>query len=421
MDTNTSPNFSRNSKGELQFYGSPLLASVSDGVEPAYVYHLGEIQKRAQFFKQCAEKYLGSNIQIHYAMKANSHPQVLKTLMQAQIGLDVVSGGELEFGHQQGAKPEQIIFSGVGKTKKEITAAIQSKIFQINVESVPELQRVAEISRALSLPARIALRVNPNVDVKTHPHIATGLRENKFGIEIGDLPAAVEIIRKNSQLQWQGLSLHIGSQIFDFSSIKLAVEKLLQVQEQLVAQGFQFSTFDVGGGVGVDYTQNGEKDFELLEKYFQTLQPLLKGLSSSSSSSAQASSQSSPHTSSQKILFEPGRFLVARTGVLLTEVQYVKKTPYKTFVICNTGMHHLMRPVLYEAFHQIQPVVLRPGADAVVDFVGPVCESADFIARSRSCSPVAAGDWLAIADAGAYGQTMSSQYNMFSPPRMICI
>lgn len=396
----------RSEDGDLGFFDQKLSDLVKPEDSPVYVYHRQVLKARARLFLQAARESLGENFQVHYAMKANSHPEVLKILAAEGVGMDVVSGGELAFALSLGVPAAQIIFSGVGKTIAEIRQALKAGIYQINVESLPELDRIAEISRSEGRAIRIGLRVNPNVDVKTHPHIATGLRENKFGIEMSDLPKALELFKANSQMQLQGLSLHIGSQLFDFSGVREAVQKLLLLQNEIQQKGFALTTFDVGGGVGVDYTQNGEGDVALLQKYFSVLRELLVPQGKAIA---------------QKILFEPGRFLVARAGVLLTEVQYVKTTPYKTFIVCNTGMHQLLRPVLYEAFHRIEPLRLRAGARRAQDVVGPVCESADFLARGRELPPIEQGDWLAIAEAGAYGKVMSSQYNMFPAVREILI
>lgn len=403
------PSLSRNSQGELCLYGSSLAECTKDQQRPVYVYHLESMLERARFFLASAKQSLGSNFQVHYAMKANNHPVLLKALLKEGIGLDVVSGGELTLARSLGAKPGEILFSGVGKSRAELALAVREGIFQINVESLSELARLAQISRELQKSIGVGLRVNPNVSVDTHPHIATGFRENKFGLEMTDLEEAQRILSQEPLLRFQGLSLHIGSQIFDFSSIEESLGKLRSVQGSLQKASHKTSvgsgiaaldgaTLDVGGGVGVDYHKDGSEDGELLSKYFSMLKESLSGQSA-------------------RILFEPGRFLVARSGVLLTQVEYVKRTTHKTFVIVNTGMHHLLRPVLYEAYHRILPVRSRAGVPEVeVDIVGPICESADFLARGRRLAGVAEGDWLAIADAGAYGATMASDYNLFARP-----
>ena len=387
----------RDAQGELYFYDKKISDVVQDYSRPRYVYHLPALRYRATEFKKYAERYLGANFQIHYAMKANCHHELLSAFSTAGIGMDVVSGGELMLCQNLQIDPQKIIYSGVGKTKKEILASIEAEIFQINVESVPELLRISEISKSLNKSIGIGLRVNPNVDVQTHPHIATGFRDNKFGIDMAELPQALEVIKSNALIRFQGLSLHIGSQIFDFSPVKMAIEKLLKLHKDLLLQGYKLTTFDIGGGVGVDYRKDGSEDFNILEDYFKTVSSALEGLEA-------------------KILCEPGRFLASRSGILLTEVQYVKQTPWKKFIICDTGMNHIIRPVLYEAYHRILPVRQRDGSLQSVDIVGPVCESADFLAKNRDMPPVAEGDLLVIAEAGAYGQVMSSSYNLFPQP-----
>ena len=381
-------------QNKLFFYDVDLSSLVGPELSPTYLYHRKSIADRAKLFMETAQKHLKNKFSVHYAMKANYHPEIIKTLLSQGIGIDVVSGGELTLSQSLGTRAENIIYSGVGKTKKEIREAIIAQIKQINVESLPELERISVLSTELKKTVKIALRVNPNVDVKTHPHIATGLRDNKFGIEVGDVSKALEIIQKNKYIQLQGLSLHIGSQIFDFSPLKMAIEKLREVYQQLESQGIVLKNFDIGGGVGVNYQENGENDHLVLNEYFKTVADATNSMNCD-------------------LLFEPGRFLVSRSGILLTEIQYIKQTPWKTFVICNTGMNHILRPVLYEAHHRIMPLQRREGSESVVDIVGPVCESADFLAKKRSLPPVLAGDILAIGDAGAYGKVMSSHYNLF--------
>ena len=388
------------SRGDLLFYGSVLKPSA----DPAYVYSAPQLQHRAKEFLGLMKKSLDQPLQIHYAMKANSNPQILKTLKSLGYCIDVVSLGELKIALKAGFKPNQVLFSGVGKTKIEIQTAIKLKIFQLNVESIPELERVGQIAERLKTPVNIGVRINPGVNPQTHPYIATGFRENKFGIDPTQLKSVLEIFRRYKNLRYQGLSLHIGSQIFDFSPLAEAIQIALKIDKDLEAQGFVSKVFDVGGGIGVDYKNSSEMvDSKTLQDFLKVLQENL-------------------HDCKKKLCFEPGRFLVARAGVLLTEVQYVKETPYKKFVVVNTGMNHLLRPALYQAFHRIIPLKLsndKSNKKEIVDVVGPVCESSDVLGQDRNLPGIKEGDWLAILDVGAYGFSMASSYNSFPLPKEI--
>ncbi len=402
---------SYDSQGNLEFYGIPLshalkakaTASLKNH-EPVYLYSQAQIRDRAQSFMKQLKSALKQEVSVHYAMKANFHPQLLKLLKSQGLGIDVVSIGELKIALKAGFKPQQIIYSGVGKTETEITQAIRLKIFQLNVESVAELSRVGRIADQLKIPIHIGVRVNPGVNPQTHPYIATGFRENKFGIDPSQMGPVIALFKKHKNLRYQGLSLHIGSQLFDFSALSEALQITLKMDGEMEAQGLPSKVLDVGGGIGVDYTANSESvDPKTLENFLQVLSTHLRGVK-------------------KKICLEPGRFIVARSGVLLTEVQYVKETPHKKFIIVNTGMHHLLRPALYQAEHRILPLRKSgSGPLQTVDVVGPICESSDVIGRNRSLPQVQEGDWLAIADAGAYGYSMASHYNSFALPKEIFI
>ncbi len=400
-------------RGELELYGEKLfkaLVQAAPGAlknhEPVYLYSLAQVRQRTQQFLKKLKSSLSQEISVHYAMKANSNLKLLKTFKAEGLGIDVVSLGELKLALKAGFKPNQILFSGVGKTETEIQQAIRLKIFQLNVESVPELARVGRLADKVKTPINIGVRINPGVNPQTHPYIATGFRENKFGIDPSQLTQVVELFRQHKNLRYQGLSLHIGSQLFDFSALTEALQLTLKIDHDLEAQGFFSKILDIGGGLGVDYKKNSELiDPQTLEQFTEVLRESLKGFA-------------------KKLCFEPGRYLVARAGVLLTEVQYVKETPHKKFVIVNTGMNHFLRPALYQAEHRIFP--LKKNREEriqlqTVDIVGPVCESSDVIARERKLPPMKEGDWLAILDVGAYGYSMASHYNGFPLPREIFI
>jgi diaminopimelate decarboxylase len=389
-------------QADLQLDGSRLQSLVRDEQEPTYVYSRKGMMDRLGLYQSTLARNLEQRHQLHYAVKANSHPDILKMMNQLGLGADVVSFGELKKCLDAGFSAQKVIFSGVGKTKEEIRGALNAGIKQINVESVSELKRISELAAGLNKKATVVLRVNPAVDPKTHPYISTGFHENKFGIDEVNVGECLDVIRQSKSLHLVGLSCHIGSQLMEFSALREAIQKLRKMYESLRGQGFALTVFDVGGGVGINYQSFADTDHLVLENYGQALKKELSGLEG-------------------LIQFEPGRFLVARSGVLLTQVQYIKKTPFKNFVICNAGMNHLIRPALYQAQHRIFPLIKRDGEVLKADVVGPICESSDFLGKNREFTGLQEGDWLAITDAGAYGYSMVSLYNSFPLPKEILI
>jgi len=332
-----------------------------------------------------------------YAVKANSSLAILKMLARRGAGFDIVSGGELE--RVLAAAPEaagRVVFSGVGKTAAEIDAGLKAGILQFNVESEAELELLAERAQRLRIRAPFALRVNPDVFADTHPYISTGLREHKFGIDIRDARALYKNAAGNRWLDAHGISVHIGSQIRSAEPFGAAIERVSKLVRQLKSEGIVLQVIDAGGGLGIDY-HDGAFDAEVkVEEYADALDRALGDFDG-------------------RLLIEPGRFLVAQAGALLTRVLYVKRNGKKTFVIVDAAMNDLIRPALYQAHHEIVPVQRRAGRERVVDVVGPVCESGDFFARDRKLGPVEPGDLVALLDAGAYGMVQSSNYN--SRPR----
>lgn len=379
---------------------------------PFYFYNADHVVSRAQFMLQTYRE-AGLPISVHYATKANTNPLLLKKLASVGIKADVVSSGEAEVSIKAGFEAKDILFSGVAKTKAEIEFAITKGIGQINVESLGELQRIGEIAKTLSTGPGggrrlidIGLRLNPNVCPETHPYITTGLQENKFGLEESGIREAVKMLKSLPLIRLRGLSLHIGSQLLDLVALDEAIEIGARLQQELRKEtSWNLDRFDVGGGLGIRYETNDESlELEVVRSHAKLLKKHLgpdveKGLL-------------------LEVLTEPGRWLIARCGLLVTEVQYVKETPHKTFVIVDGGMNLLIRPALYEAQHRIQPIVMRarPAQSGItlkrlVDVVGPICESADFLGRDRDLSLIEQGDRLAVFDAGAYGRTMASLYN----------
>ena len=386
--------------GTLHFGESeltPILPLTKGREEPFYLYDLDGMRTRA---RALAAAYPG--IEIHYAMKANSTERIMRVFRSEGTGVDVVSGGEIECAFRCGFEPGHVIFSGVGKTRAELELAIGRGLKQINVESPQELLRILEIARALGKRPRVAFRMNPDVDAKTHPYISTGLRENKFGMGEHFVPELISILKSaGNAVEPVGLTMHIGSQLQDLSPIEDAIGKTRRVFERFVAEGIPLTTLDVGGGLGIPYTEEHRipsLDLELLEGYGRMLKRALLGFTG-------------------RVLCEPGRILVGSCGTLLGEVQYVKETPHRNFLILNTGMHHLIRPSLYEAYHRIVPLLEnteRPRR--TYDVVGPICESSDVLGKERALPEVRKGEWLAIADAGAYGIAMASTYNEHELP-----
>ena len=380
----------------------PLPTLVKQYGSPLYVYSQQHILGRLQMFQTA---FAAVPHTICYAVKANSSLALMRMLAQAGTGFDIVSGGELAR-VLKAAKPavSKTVFSGVGKQIAEIDAALTASILIFNVESEAELGLLAERALALGRPARFALRVNPDVFAETHPYISTGLSAHKFGIDIN---AARELYRKAAKMKSlipTGVSVHIGSQIRAVDPFGAALERVANLIEQLREDGIKLTHIDAGGGLGIEY---GEKDFSPEEAVLDYSRQVIG-----------ATKHLGLH-----LLLEPGRFLVAQAGALVTEVLNTKKNGNKTFVITDAGMNDLIRPALYQAHHEIVPIK-EPTATAVeqpVDIVGPVCESGDFFARARPMPPAKAGDLLAILDAGAYGMSLTSNYNTRGRPAEVLV
>ncbi len=368
----------------------PLSRFVQDYKGPLILYSRHSLKRRVAAYKKAFDGF-----QIHFAMKANHNPELLNFLREQGIGLDVVSIGEVDLGLKCQYKPEQIIFSGVGKTISEIKRALSLEVSQINVESPQELARIAQVAKSLKKKAKVSFRLNPDVNAKTHPYIATGFRENKFGMDSSFLPELIGILKANTDcLSLVGLTFHIGSQLFDLDAWTNSLDKLLEVYASLKAQGFPVQRLDVGGGVGIHYA-NGDENAE--EKFLVEYGGLARTKLKNTGCVLQC---------------EPGRFLVARSAVLITQIQYTKVTPFKKFVIVDSGMNHLIRPALYEAYHRILPLkTFSERRMEVCDIVGPICESADFFAKSRPIPECRQDEFLAVMDVGAYGSVMASDYN----------
>jgi diaminopimelate decarboxylase len=372
--------------------GPHSLAAIAEQYgTPLYVYDAGQILERLGLFQQALAQR--SHL-VCYAVKANSSLAILRLLAAHGAGFDIVSGGELQ--RVLTAAPDavdRVVFSGVGKTADEIDRALDAKILAFNVESEAELALLASRAAKRKRKARFALRVNPDVFAETHPYISTGLREHKFGIDIRQARRIYNQAAGNRWLAGHGVSVHIGSQIRSADPFGVAMERVARLVRELERDGIRIKSVDAGGGLGIDYhNAPGFDPKAKVEEYARALESSLCGLD-------------------VQLLLEPGRFLVAQAGVLLARVLYVKRNGTKTFVVTDAAMNDLIRPALYQAFHEIVSVVPRAGRAAPVDIVGPVCETGDFFARDRKLKPVEPGDLLAVLDVGAYGLAQSSNYN----------
>ena len=354
---------------------------------PLFAYSRERIESAYRAYESAFAKV---SHRICYALKANSSVELLKIFVRLGAGADIVSGGELKQALRAGFKPEDIVFSGVGKTDDELSLGLDAGIGEFNVESESELRRLSALASSRGTCAFITLRVNPNVDPLSHPYISTGLRENKFGVPIEDAARILGNARSLPGLEVTGVQCHIGSQLLDLGPATEAVRALVSLSRSLLAEGFALRTIDIGGGLGVDYDGAGAPTpFDLAGIVLPQIQGL--GL---------------------KLLLEPGRSLIATSGALLTRVIAIKTNNSRLFVITDAGMNDLLRPSLYSAYHRIVNLSAREGAPGVVaDIVGPVCESGDFFAKDREIQEVSEGDLLAILDAGAYSFSMASNYN----------
>jgi diaminopimelate decarboxylase len=353
---------------------------------PLYVYSRATLERHWNAFDGAVGDHPHL---ICYAVKANSNLGVLNTLARLGSGFDIVSGGELERVIAAGGDPSKVVFSGVGKTEAEMERALKLKIKCFNVESESELLRLNKVAGKLGMVAPISLRINPDVDAKTHPYISTGLRDNKFGIAFERAPEVYQFAQSLEHLAIHGIDCHIGSQLTNITPFIDATDRLLKLIDDLKAQGITIKHLDVGGGLGVVY--NGEKPPQPAE-YAQALLSRL---------------ENHQHL---ELVFEPGRAIAANAGLLLTKVEFLKPTEHKNFAIIDAAMNDLMRPALYQAWQAIIPVVPRQGEEVVYDLVGPICETGDFIGKDRSLV-LEEGDLLAVRSAGAYGFAMSSNYN----------
>ena len=363
---------------------------------PFYLYSAATLRRHYRVFDQ-AFKTLPHLV--CYAVKANSNLAVLRLLAREGAGADIVSGGELFRALKAGIPAEKIVFSGVGKTAREIRLALKAGILMFNVESLEELKNIARIARKMGKKAPIAIRVNPDVNPKTHPYISTGLKENKFGLDVETAFKAYQLAKEDPYLEIVGVDCHIGSQLTQLSPFVEALRRIKAFLKRLATVGISVRYLDLGGGLGIVY---GEEEPPPPEKYAQALIEELNDLSVT-------------------LILEPGRVLVGNAGILVTKVLYYKETPAKKFLIVDAGMNDLLRPAFYQAYHEIIPVLKKERPSIVADVVGPICETGDFLARKREIPLVKPGELLAVMSAGAYGFVMASNYNSRPRPAEVMV
>lgn len=371
--------------GELFAEGASLSAIAEQFGTPTYVYSRAHIEAQ---FRSYADALAGMPHLVCFAVKANSNLGVLNVLARLGAGFDIVSRGELERVLAAGGDPHKVVFSGVGKSRDDMRRALEVGVHCFNVESDVELERLQTVAAEMGVKAPVSLRVNPDVDAQTHPYISTGLKENKFGINIDAAEAVYARAAELPNINIIGVDCHIGSQLTQVTPFLDALDRLLVLIDRLAARGIQIQHLDLGGGLGVRYR---DEEPPLAGDYIRAVRERLAGRNVA-------------------LVFEPGRYIVANAGVLLTRVEYLKHTEHKDFAVIDAAMNDLIRPALYEAWMDIVPLKPRDGVARRYDLVGPICETGDFLGKDRALV-LAEGDVLAVCSAGAYGFVMSSNYN----------
>lgn len=370
---------------ELFIESVPLQHIAKEYGTPCYVYSRNALTQAYQEFDSA---FTDRDHLICYAVKANSNVAILNLLARLGSGFDIVSGGELQRVIKAGGDPHKTVFSGVGKTQQEMRMALDVGILCFNVESEAELATLNQVAKSMDKIAPVSLRVNPDVDAKTHPYISTGLKENKFGVPADEAMRIYQSAHAYPHIRFSGLDCHIGSQLTELTPFMQASNTLLDLLNDVQSQGLTITHLDLGGGLGIRYRNESP--------------PTIKDYVSALCASTQ--------TTRQRLLIEPGRSLIGNAGVLLTRVEYLKHTPARNFAIVDAAMNDLMRPALYDAYHDILPVVKNSKTTTQYQIVGPVCETGDFLGHDRPLH-LAQGDLLAVMSAGAYGMSMSSNYN----------
>jgi diaminopimelate decarboxylase len=379
-------NYFKYRKGELYCENVPIKEIAATVGTPLYVYSYRTFERHFQVFDKAFRKIPHL---ICYSCKANANGSLLKTIHKLGGGADIVSGGELYKALRAGIPHNKIVFSGVGKTEEELRAAINADILMINIESEGELAMLKKLSKSMKRKVPVSIRVNPEIDPKTHPYITTGLKKNKFGVLWNDARRLYHEIAEEEYLVPAGMSSHIGSQILELTPFMDAVRSLKSMIQELRDDGISLTMMDIGGGLGITYKDELPPS---PDEYAKVIVKELKGMGLT-------------------LVLEPGRVLVGNSGIFVTKILYVKKVPQKTFYVVDGAMNDLVRPSLYNAYHEIKPVDEKKDATIKADVVGPICESGDFLAKDREITRLFQGDLLAIFGAGAYGYSMSSNYN----------
>jgi diaminopimelate decarboxylase len=379
------------SEGALRCDGVPLARMAAAEGTPLYVYSAATIASR---YHDIDDAFASHPHAMHYALKANSTLAIARLLRSLGSGADANSGGEIDVALRAGFIPPQIVFTGVGKTDLELAQAVDLGVKTINAESAGELERIDAIARAQQGRARVALRINPDIDARSHPHISTGLSTNKFGIPLDAVRELCRRMALRDGLEIVGLHAHVGSQILDLQPLRRAAEALVAVARALRDDGVQIDHLDLGGGLGISYDG---APAPTAKDYAAALLPIVRN-------------------SGLTIVLEPGRHIVGPAGALVSRVVDVKEQPGKTFVILDAGMTELLRPMLYGAFHRIEPVDASEAPDILCDIVGPLCESSDTLGKDRRLARPRTGDLMAVLDVGAYGSVMASNYNRRPTP-----
>ncbi|HWR68610.1 MAG TPA: diaminopimelate decarboxylase [Desulfomonilia bacterium] len=388
--------FTYDDQGRLCCAEVPLERIAREIGTPVYCYSLPTLRRHIQAFE---EPLAGIDHQTCFAMKANSSMAILTLMARHGLGADVVSGGELFRAMKAGIPASRVVYSGVGKTTSEIDMAIRAGIMMFNIESEQELGVINERAGALRKKAPVSIRVNPDVDPQTHPYISTGMKQNKFGIDIENSVRQYLRARDMEHIEIVGIDCHIGSQLTDITPFIDAVDRLKVLIADLRGLGIGFRYLDLGGGLGITYSSEQPPH---PREYCAAIVDAVRGLD-------------------LKLIFEPGRVIVGNTAVLLTEVLYRKETGKKTFIVVDAGMNDLIRPALYQAWHEIMPVMRKDGPLEKADVVGPICESSDFLAKDRELPVLSRGELIAVMSAGAYGFTMASNYNSRPKPPEVLV
>lgn len=380
---------------QILLEGVPLKELAQEFGTPLYVYSASYIRDRVRAYRR---EFPGALI--CYAVKANFNPEVIRVAGEEGAGADIVSGGELLSALKGGIDPSKIVYAGVGKTKEELELAIEKDILMFNVESRDELYLLNEIAGKLGKRARIAIRVNPDVDPKTHPYISTGMKKSKFGVDFETAREEYRLARKLENLEVVGIHCHIGSQILDVSPYREAVQKIVGLYRELKDEGFDIRYVDVGGGLGIKYKPEDREPTPA--DLAREILPLLEGVDA-------------------QLILEPGRSIVGNAGILIAQVQFLKDKGIKHFIVTDAGMNDLIRPAIYDAYHHIVPLESKGRRHIVADIVGPICETGDFLAKDRRIEWLERGDYIAVLSAGAYGFAMASHYNVRPRPAEVMV